>query len=318
MTTLDPTRADSAAITPTGNQAPDPLPPVGPAQRALAVVAALMCLPYLWLKIAWLSGSRIGLNDPDFGTGAGLYVLNVLTGMLDVVALALALVFFTRRGARAPAWLVLPPMWIGAGLLGQVLLALPYALVQQALTSPALGNAEVPPIAGWVFGMVYGGFAGMGIGLLGAFAIYAWRRWGHRPVPPGTVLSRRALIAASAFAAGAGLAHLAGSDHPLGNRLLDLTLAVVAAAALLVLARPRVSAGAFRVAVVVAFAGTGALAAWGTYHGVITLVPNELVGQVQIDWRGLGASVLRMIAGVAGAGAMILRLQRRSTAVTAL
>lgn len=317
MSILDSTRADSAAITSTGNQAPRPLPQVRPAQRALAVLAALMCLPYLWLKIAWLSGSRIGMNDPEFGTGAGLYVLNVLTGMLDVVALALAVVFFTRRGARAPAWLVLPPMWIGAGLLGQVLLALPYALVQQALTSPALGNAEVPPIAGWVFGMVYGGFAGMGIGLLGAFAIYAWRRWGRRPVPPGTVPSRRALIAASVLAAGAGLAHLAGSDHPVGNRLLDLALAVVAAVALLVLARSRVSTGAFRAAVVVAFVGTGALAAWGTYHGVITLVPNELVGQAQIDWRGLGASVLRMIAGFAGAGAMILRLQRRSETVAA-
>lgn len=317
MSILDSTRADSAAITSTGNQAPRPLPQVRPAQRALAVLAALMCLPYLWLKIAWLSGSRIGMNDPEFGTGAGLYVLNVLTGMLDVVALALAVVFFTRRGVRAPAWLVLPPMWIGAGLLGQVLLALPYALVQQALTSPALGNAEVPPIAGWVFGMVYGGFAGMGIGLLGAFAIYAWRRWGRRPVPPGTVPSRRALIAASVLAAGAGLAHLAGSDHPVGNRLLDLALAVVAAVALLVLARSRVSTGAFRAAVVVAFVGTGALAAWGTYHGVITLVPNELVGQAQIDWRGLGASVLRMIAGFAGAGAMILRLQRRSETVAA-
>ncbi|HLS15456.1 MAG TPA: hypothetical protein VK095_13175 [Beutenbergiaceae bacterium] len=317
MSTADRRRADSAEMRPAGSKPPEALARVAPAQRALAVLAGLMCLPYMVLKIAWLSGSRIGLNDPEFGTSSAMYVLNLLTGLLDVVALGLAVVFFTRRGARAPAWLVLPPMWIGAGLLGQVLLALPYALVQQALTSPALGNAQAPPIAGWVFGMVYGGFAGMGIGLLGAFAIYAWRRWGRRPAPPLTALSRGALIAASALAAGAGLVHLAGSDHPLGNRLQDLTLALVAAGGLLILARPRVSAGAFRAAVVVAFVGTGALAAWGTYHGVITLVPNELVGSAEIDWRGLGASSLRMIAGFAGAGAMILRLQPRSTAVAA-
>lgn len=289
----------------------DELAPVGPARRLLAVLAALMALPYLGLKVAWLSGSRVGLNDPEFGTSGAMYALNALTGMLDVVAFVLAAVFFFRRGLRAPAWLVVPPMWIGAGLLGQVLLMLPYALIAQAVNSPAAAGDVPLPIAGWVFTLVYAGFAGMGIGLLGAFAIYARQRWGRVQVPAIDAVGRKALLVAAVLVLGASLVHLAISDHPLGNRLVDLLIAGVAAAALVTLARRRSSAGVFRAAVVLGFVGTGALAAWGTYHGVVSLVPNELVGAAGIDWPTAGAAVLRMIAGFAGAGAMVVRLRRR-------
>lgn len=281
------------------------LPPVGPVRRSLAGFAALMTLPYLGLKVAWLSGSRVGLNDPEFGTSTAMTVLNTLTLALDVVALVLAGVFFFRRGIRAPLWLVLPPLWIGAGLLGQILVALPVQLVHQAVSPSQPTTGDLPPIAGWVYGMVYAGFAGLGVGLLGAFAVYAWQRWGHRPIPPSSAGTRGALRTAALLVVVAAVAHLALSDVPLGTRVLDLAIALVAAAALVALCRP--TAG--RVAAVLAFVGTGAITAWGAYLSVILAVPNELVAQTSVDWPTLSASLLRVTAGFAGVGALIARLR---------
>lgn len=295
---------------PTQPGAADELPPVGPARRALALFAALMTLPYLVLKVAWLTGSRAGLLDPEFGASAAMLVLNVLTAGLDVVALVLAVVLLTRRGIRAPALLVLPPMWIGAGLLGQILLALPVSLVAQVVSPAQTGSGEVPPIAGWVYAMVYAGFAGLGVGLLGAFAIYAWQRWARRPVYPASPVARRALLLAAALALGSGTMHLLLSDVPLLNRVLDLGISAGTATALVALRRPLPPART-RVAVVLVFVGTGALAAWGTYVAVVTGVPNELVGQTEIDWATVGASVTRLVAGLVGAGALTLRLRPR-------
>lgn len=297
---------------PAGDQAPGELPPVGPVRRSLAVFAAVMTLPYLALKIAWLSGSRVGLSDPDFGTSTAMTVLNALTMGLDVVALVLAGVFLFRRGIRAPLWLVLPPMWIGAGLLGQILVALPLHLVVQAVSPSQPATGELPPIADWVFSLVYAGFAGLGIGLLGAFVIYAWQRWGHRPLPHPGPPTRLGLRVGAALAVGAGLVHLLLSDVPLGTRALDLAVAVITAGALLVLARP----GTGRVAVVMAFVGTGALTAWGTYLAVIQLVPNELVAQTVIDWPTVTASLLRAAAGFVGVGALIARLKAAGPGTT--
>jgi hypothetical protein len=167
--------------TPSSEQLPD----VPVAQRVFAVLAIVATLPYIVLKIMWLAGSRVGLNDPDFGTDLTMRVLNALTGALDVVALALAVTFLTRRGFRAPAILVLPPMWAGAGLLGTILVTLPVQLVIGAFSSPAAPTGAIPPIADWVFTMVYGGFTLLGIGLLGAFGVYAWQRCSSRHLPFG-------------------------------------------------------------------------------------------------------------------------------------
>lgn len=287
------------------------LPPVSPSRRALAVFAALTTLPYMALKIAWLSGLRIGLNDPEFGRSTAMHVLNSLTLALDVVALALAIVFVTRRGFRAPAWLVLPPMWIGAGLLGQILVSLPLALVVNAVAPSHPPTDAIPPLDGWVYAAVYTGFAGLGIGLLGAFAIYARQRWGGRSLPVLTPFARRALITAAGLAVVAGLGNVLISRAPLDTRLLDLAVACTAAAALLALAHPDLRGRVARAVVVVAFVGTGALVAWGTYLFVITVVPNELVGQSVIDWRTAGAAAGRAAAGFLAVGALAARLTRR-------
>lgn len=286
------------------------LPRVGPVRGSLAAFAALMTLPYLGLKLAWLSGSRIGLQDPDFGTGTGMTVLNSLTLGLDVVALCLAAIFWSRRGIRAPAWLVLPPMWIGAGLLGQILVALPLSLVQEAVEPSRPSTGELPPIEGWVYAMVYAGFAGLGIGLLGSFAIYAWQRWGQQPLPEPGAAGRRALAAAAGLVLAAGAAHLVLTDLPLGTRVLDLVVAVATAAALLAL-RTRLAGRAGRFVVAGAFIGTGALVSWATYITALQLIPNDLVGLGGTHWPTVGASLARAAAGFAGMGALALRLRRR-------
>lgn len=285
------------------------LPPVGPVRRVLASLAVLAALPYLALKITWLSGIPVGLGDPDLANSPVMLWLNGLTMTLDVVALLLAVVFMTRRGLRAPAWLVLPPMWIGAGLLGQILVSLPVGLLLSAAApSQPPPTTGPPPIEAWVFTAVYSGFALLGIGLLGAFALYARQRWGGRPQPAVTPAARTALAGAAALSLVAAVVHLVVSDVPLDSRVLDLVVAVVGAGALVALARPGVRGRAALTAVVVAFVVTGALTAWGTYLAVIMGVPNDLVGQTGVDVATVFASALRMLAGFAGAAALRARL----------
>ena len=62
--------------------------------------------------------------------------------------------------------------------------------------------------------------------------------------------------------------------------------------------------------IALAFVASGAMTAWGTYLTVLTAVPNDLVGQTEIDWPTVGANVLRAAAGFAGVGALVARLRR--------
>lgn len=283
----------------------------------LATFAALTTLPYMALKIAWLSGHRIGLSDPEFGRSTAMHILNSLTLALDVVALVLAVIFLTRRGLRAPAWIVLPPMWIGAGLLGQILVSTPISLVVTAVAPSHPPTDQLPPIESWVYAAVYCGFTGLGVGLLGAFALYARQRWGSRPVPQlvdvaghGRVVART-LVAAGGLAVAAGVAGVLLSAAPRDARLLDLAVACATAAALVGLAHPDLRARTTRTLVVLAFIGTGALAAWGTYLFVISVLPNELVAQTVIDWRTAGVGAARAATGFVAVGALALRLRPR-------
>jgi hypothetical protein len=290
--------------TPSSEQLPD----VPVAQRVFAVLAIVATLPYIVLKIMWLAGSRVGLNDPDFGTDLTMRVLNALTGALDVVALALAVTFLTRRGFRAPAILVLPPMWAGAGLLGTILVTLPVQLVIGAFSSPAAPTGAIPPIADWVFTMVYGGFTLLGIGLLGAFGVYAWQRWGRSPVPAPTRDGRTALALAAGLVVLAAVLQIVRSDRRPGELVGDGLIVLAAVAALLALVRPR-GARADVVAVVVAFVTTGSLAAWGVYTAVILGVPNPLVADASTDGALVLTASLRARAGFAGVGAVAWRLR---------
>ncbi|WP_433014993.1 hypothetical protein [Kribbella sp. CA-294648] len=142
--------------------------------------AVAACVPYLTLKLAWLTGSGVGTT----GSGAGMmadpkYVVgNLLTMGMDLVAVVVALAFTYRWGQRLPSWLVLGPIWIGTGLLAPIALGLPLGMVVQGFAGGSATAAD-NALDDWVYGIVYGGFTVQAILLVTAFVLYARTRWPH-------------------------------------------------------------------------------------------------------------------------------------------
>lgn len=143
------------------------------ARLTVGFAAILGTLPYLTLKIAWLTGGTIGLTDPAFVHSPQLLIGNAFTGGMDVVAILAALAFTYRWGQRVPAALVLFPLWVGTGFLAPIALDIPFIATE--LGTPSTSAAI--PLANWVWGVVYVGFAWQGVMLLTAFALYAKVRW---------------------------------------------------------------------------------------------------------------------------------------------
>jgi len=270
----------------------------------ISLLAIAGTLPYITLKVLWLSGSRVGLSDPSFGDDAVMHVANALTMGLDVAAIALALAFVTRWGlGLRPGW-VLFPMWIGTGFLAPIVLVVP---LQVLVAPPAASGSELPPIADWVFALVYGGFVWQGIFLLTGFALHVRARWGvtlagrergFRPVTRYDAGVVAALVGTTAAAA-ALVTHVVGTFRPQAvNVAGDLVMTGLAALGVLLLAGwvgrrlPRwLGIGAWWV-------GSGALAAWSAYLLVLLLVPNDLVGDAATAWTDLVAEAVRLVAGV--------------------
>lgn len=148
------------------------------ARRIASGVLVLSTVPYLTLKITWLLGGRVGLND--LADSAHLTAMNLLTAGMDLVAALLAGVFAFRWGRRVPAWLLLFPVWVGTGLLGQILIMVPVRTLVSVLSGvPMMSTGEGPemPVEAWVYAVVYGGFLIQGAALLLAFLLYARDRW---------------------------------------------------------------------------------------------------------------------------------------------
>lgn len=262
----------------------------------VSFLAILGTLPYICLKVLWITGSRVGLRDPDFGTDATMQVANALTGVMDAVAIVLALAFVTAWGRRLPAGLVLLPMWIGTGLLAPIAVILPLQLVVG--TEPSEAVAE-EPIADWVYAMVYAGFLWQAVFLLTGFVLYARSRWGARWSEPLTAAAPRrvavAVLGLLLVAAGA-LATRAGDV--LGPNLAgDLAMVVLAGVAVVLLLRP--GSTPRRTPLVLAWLGSGAMLAWGLYTGTLLTVPNDLVGDRDHGPLALAAQYLRVLSGLA-------------------
>ncbi|RYJ02117.1 MAG: hypothetical protein EON52_20210, partial [Actinomycetales bacterium] len=131
--------------------------PVSPPEisRARVVVSALAIagtLPYLVLKVLWLSGSRVGLLDPEFGRSTTMHVANAATFAMDAVAVLLAVAFASRLAERVPTAALLAPMWIGTGLLAPILVIVPLQLL---VGVPETSGSGSEAIAGWVYALVY-------------------------------------------------------------------------------------------------------------------------------------------------------------------
>jgi hypothetical protein len=260
--------------------------------RLIVGYAAIVgTLPYLALKAAWLSGSTIGLTDPTAAHDGSLFALNLITAGMDVIAILVALAFTYRWGERLPAWLVLFPMWVAAGFLAPIVVAMPTL----ALSTPD-SNGFLEP---WVQPMVYTGFAWQGLTLMIAFALHARVRWPAAfsgptavPAPAGYLLAGLALAVAvadlvAAVGGGVGL-------------LVTGLMALGAAAGILLLTR----AVAGRLPVALTFVGSGALFSWGAWgllnalgHTVLSggSAPRDLASVVA--GLGIALAVVRYVPG---------------------
>jgi hypothetical protein len=237
----------------------------------------------------------------------------------------LAATFAFRWGLRAPASLVLFPMWVGSGLLGTVVVATPLSLLAGAVSGEALvADAPDIPVEPWVYGIVYTGFALQGVALLTAFLLYARARWpaafhgrvGRSPGPTRSglrallvPLTDASAVGASAVAAlhllwaagwNVGLTDASAAERSVTGQVNDaVTAAFVLAAVLGLLALvrgwgaslPRWSAS------VSAWLGSGAMFGWGLWTTTVFLLggaglgdgsAGELVGVVGLARFALG------------------------------
>ncbi|MEE1782523.1 hypothetical protein PUR71_06245 [Streptomyces sp. SP17BM10] len=268
-----------------------------------AGVAMASTMPYLTLKMAWLCGSEAGVRDP--GAMDKLWLLNLITFGMDVIALALALTFVRPWGPRVRAGLVAFPMWVATGLLGTILVAVPVTLLAGLVLGPEHRNAAQQAddgLAGWVFGLVYGGFSVQGVALILAFVLYARRRWagllservGDLPGSPTLVVQRAFAGVAALLGLGVAVVRAywaAGGTAGLPLRWVEersrsvatmdavtAVMAVAAAGALLVLVF-RIGPGRrLRTPFAVAWTAAGSIFGWGSWQlvafGSTTTVPD--------------------------------------------
>lgn len=264
---------------------------------ALAAVAVAACVPYAVLKIAWLTGSSVGVRADALGGGA-MQVANTLTLVMELVAAALAVALVRPIGLRIPAPLVLVPMAVGTGLLGGILVLLPIEAVL-ALTglaeAPRAPDAE-PLIAGWVYAVVYAGFAVLGLALLAIFAIHVERRWAgpsgwHRPLAAlaggddrSARLSARSLTLSAALLAVCLAESVVNASRAaaLAHPIMGVVAAAVALTGSVMLSARRPAGCPIWLPVVGVFTGASAVAAWGLFFAVLFLVPNPLVGETAV------------------------------------
>ncbi len=291
------------AATPT--RRPDAAPaaaPVGRTRTAAAWVAALATVPYLGLKLLWLTGHPVGAGDGD--AMDDLWLVNLLTFGMDAVAVLLALAFVRPWGRRAPAGWVAFPMWVATGLLGTILVAMPLLLLSNVVLGPdhpPAGADEGP--SGWVFPVVYGGFAVQGLALITGFLLYARERWagllrhdriGDLPHTPTLTTQRAFACVAAPLAVGIAAARLYwafGGENGLplewqeyrgrGVAVMDTVtalMAVAAAAALLVLVFRGRPGWRLRGPLAVVWTAAGSLFGWGSWqlvaNGTFTAAPD--------------------------------------------
>ncbi|MFI6480243.1 hypothetical protein ACIBH1_20065 [Nonomuraea sp. NPDC050663] len=262
-----------------------------PGRIVAGVVAMAATLPYLTLKLLWLTGTYVGVSKPDLFATSEMVGANAATFALDAVGLVLALAFTARWGQRLPAWLVALPLWVGTGLLSTIVLGVPATVLVEGL-APFSGD-EV--IASWVFMVVYGGFTVQGVALAAAFAFYAADRWpaawsgryGTAP-PLQRVVAWGALIVCVVV----GVAKLA-----MAERLPELVAGILALGGgagylALVLGRRH------RAFLVAAWLGSGSMFGWALYTLIIMMVQGVPTTAHVVE---LFALMTGLVLGVAGA-----------------
>lgn len=275
-------------------------------------MAVLATLPYVLLKLLWLTGSSIGLKDPDVLSDGVMEVANAVTLVMELTAAGLAVALVLEVGRRIPTLVVQVPMFVGTGLLGGILVLLPLQAIRDAVTTPSAAQVAAEaanPIEGWVYAMVYGGFSLLGLSLLSIFALHSWDRWirpdgwtthlaGWSPVP---TRQRRLTIAHALGMVAICVAEMvvaAEASLFASHSIVAVLMAVVSGAGLTALAlrAPRSLRGS--TALVMAYVGAAAVAAWGLYFFAIMTLPNPLRGDNPLPTGLVALEFLRGLAGV--------------------
>ncbi len=320
--------------------------------RTVAGYGAIACaMPYLALKIVWLSGGTLGVADQRLMGEPSMIALNALTAGMDLAGIAIALAFTHRWGLRLPAWLLLPPIWVATGLLAKFVLAVPGAALVRAFGSGATPRVVGGPVLLWVYLVVYTDFAGLGVGLMVAFLLYATVRWPYAlrgptqslpaqtspalSLPPGaTHVVQVPLADTAALAAGAvGLLHLVwAAGIPLGLSAqamarrttigvlldgIDAAMALAAAAGVLMIVHRLGRRVPFWLPLTMTWIGSGSLFAWGAWPLINVLGQSALMrdrpgGMALMDFSFL----LQLIAGLTIGLVMLFLLAERRAATT--
>jgi hypothetical protein len=149
-------------------------------ERTALAAVFLAVVPYVALKVLWLSGSSIGVEDQAVLAelhSTRMVVGNNVTIGLELLAVALAVALSSGWGRRVPAWVVIGAGAGATGLLAPILLGLPLGSLVQLSVDGDLHTAGMDHLSPWVFAIVYGGFGLMAA----AIAVLAWRyaeiRW---------------------------------------------------------------------------------------------------------------------------------------------
>ena len=252
------------------------------------------------LKVLWLGGSHIGVADPAVIDDSSMVALNVVTAVMDLVAIAIALAFTHAWGQRIPSWLVLTPTWVALGLLTRFVIAVPVttiARLQEARTLPQSAG----PVQPWVYSLVYTEFVGMGIGLTVAFVLYARVRWDsvfnsttggisrgathHVQVPLANVAAFMAAVVgglhlAWAFGITVGIPEALIASRTFASSVVNAVdgAAMTAAAVGVVMMVHRLRRqSAFWIPLALSWVGSGFLFAWGLW-GLVNVPRQHRIG----------------------------------------
>lgn len=165
---------------------------VGRLGTAAAWISAVGCLPYVFLKVVWTLDMPVGISDRSLLHRSGWVAGNALMAAIELAGLLLVLALTRSWARRAPAWLLLFPVWVGTGLLFEVVVG---AVLVGLLSAPSQASGRSTAFGGiqpWVFVMVYSAFAVQGVALAVAFSCYVRTRWGRLlSERTGEVLARR-------------------------------------------------------------------------------------------------------------------------------
>ena len=216
-----------------------------PVRRAALSVAVAAAVPYVALKVMWLSGSTIGMTSSAGAhemRGARFVTGNVVTVLMVMVALAFVIAV-TRPGARrVPGWIVLVLGAGATGLLAPILVGLPTGVVIQLAVDGYVKPADDTGLASWVFGVVYSGFGLLAVAMAVLVAAYVLDRWAHlmvtEPKPPSTLAALAGAVGLLPFGAamvwwgvsGPGNTGPQGMDLPAQRTVLIVAGAISVAA----------------------------------------------------------------------------------------